>query len=275
MATAGAVRCRVGKEAVFYLPTGKAFSVTGTVREPRDLGFDITCHSRGLLEYCVRQGTLRYPNITFESDRTVQGVVCEGGHVRGVRYNQFGEPHALSTDFVVDAGGRKSQAARWLTELGFQAPEATTVGIDLAYASTKFRVPEGYDRPERLQVFIGPPPDFPNGAVMEIIEDQTWHVTLMGRFGDIRRTTRPVFSPSPRRCIAPSYTTSSKMPSEWQTSPPTGFPPAYGAIRAADDLSRRVGGVGGSHQQLRSVRWTGMSSAALQVQALQQALRGA
>jgi 2-polyprenyl-6-methoxyphenol hydroxylase-like FAD-dependent oxidoreductase len=33
-------------------------------------------------------------------------------------------------------------------------------------------------------VFIGPPPEFPNGAVMEIIEDQTWHVTLMGCFGD-------------------------------------------------------------------------------------------
>lgn len=184
LATAGAVRCRAGKEVVFYLPTGKAFSVTGTVREPRDLGFDITCHSRGLLEYCVRRCTLRHPNITFESDSAVQGIVCEKGHVRGVRYDQFGEAHALSTDFVVDAGGRKSQVPRWLTALGFQAPEATTIGIDIAYASTKFHVPEGYDRPEKLLVFMGPPPDFPNGAVMEIIEDQTWHVTLMGRFGD-------------------------------------------------------------------------------------------
>src|SRR5262245_30341810 len=50
--TLGAVRCRAGKEVVYYLPTGKAFSLTGTVRAPRDLGFDITCHSRGLLEYC-------------------------------------------------------------------------------------------------------------------------------------------------------------------------------------------------------------------------------
>ena len=58
--TAGAVRCRARhRRLVFYLPTGKAFSATGTVREPRDLGFDITCHSRGLLEYCVRQCTLR------------------------------------------------------------------------------------------------------------------------------------------------------------------------------------------------------------------------
>jgi 2-polyprenyl-6-methoxyphenol hydroxylase-like FAD-dependent oxidoreductase len=171
--TLGAVRCRAGKEIVYYLPTGKAFSVTGTVREPRDLGFDITCHSRGLLEYCVRHCTLQHRNITSVHESTVPGLMCEDGRVRGVRYTQGGKAQALATDVVVDAGGRKSQAPRWLMALGFRAPEATTIGVDIAYASTKFRVPEGYDRPERLLVFMGPPPDVPNGAVMEIIEDQT------------------------------------------------------------------------------------------------------
>src|SRR5499433_2842128 len=75
----GAVRCRAGTELVIYLPDGKAFSVTGTVREPRDLGFDITCHSRGLLEYCVRQCTLVHTNITFASESTVEGLVHENG----------------------------------------------------------------------------------------------------------------------------------------------------------------------------------------------------
>lgn len=31
----GSVRCRAGKELVYYLRTGKAFSNTGSVREPR------------------------------------------------------------------------------------------------------------------------------------------------------------------------------------------------------------------------------------------------
>ena len=88
--TLGAVRCRAGTELVFYLPTGKAFSATGTVREPYDLGFDITCHSRGLLEYCVRQCTLEHTNITFASESTVQGLVYADGRVRGVRYQQAG-----------------------------------------------------------------------------------------------------------------------------------------------------------------------------------------
>ncbi len=165
---------RLSSSAVgFYLPTGKAFSVTGTVREPRDLGFDITCHSRGLLEYCVRQCTLQHPNITFASESTVQELLYEDGRVCGIRYTQCGMAQALATDFVVDAGGRQSQAPRWLTELGFQAPEATTIGVDIAYASTRFRVPEDYDESERLLVFMGPPPDFPNGAIIEIIEHQT------------------------------------------------------------------------------------------------------
>jgi 2-polyprenyl-6-methoxyphenol hydroxylase-like FAD-dependent oxidoreductase len=101
-----------------------------------------------------------------------------------VRYQQSGEGQFLAADFVVDAGGRGSHAPRWLRQLGFPTPEETTIGVDIAYASTKFRVPADYDESERLLVCIGPPPDFPNGAIMEIIERNTWHLTLMGRFGD-------------------------------------------------------------------------------------------
>jgi flavin-dependent dehydrogenase len=43
--TLGAERCRAGTGVAFYLPTGKVFSMTGTVQEPRDLGFDITGHT--------------------------------------------------------------------------------------------------------------------------------------------------------------------------------------------------------------------------------------
>jgi len=179
----GAVRCRVGTELVYYLPTGKAFSGTGTVREPRDLGFDRTCHSRGLLEYCVRHGTLAHPNITLHSASPVHGLVYEDGRVCGVRYRQGGADSTVAADLVVDAGGRRSQVPRWLTGLGFRAPEETTIGVDIAYASAKFRVPAAYDEPERMLICFGPPPDFPTGGLMAIIEDQTWHVTLVGRFG--------------------------------------------------------------------------------------------
>jgi hypothetical protein len=71
-----------------------------------------------------------------------------------------------------------------LVDLGFEVPSETTIGVDFAYSSAKFHVPDDYDRCERLIVVTGPPPDFPNAGIMEIIEDDTWHVTLAGRFGN-------------------------------------------------------------------------------------------
>src|SRR6266404_501223 len=43
----GAVRLRAGKDLAFVLPDGKAYSVTGSIKEPRDLGLDFYCQSRG------------------------------------------------------------------------------------------------------------------------------------------------------------------------------------------------------------------------------------
>jgi len=146
----GSVRCKLGKEFVLYGPFGKAYTVTGSVREPRDFGIDFYQQSRGLLEYCVRQCTLDCTNVKFQNECPVQGLVSRSGHVEGVRYNRNGELGIMAADFVVEAGGRGSHAPRWLRELGFQSPAETSIGVDLAYASTKFRVPADCDRQERL-----------------------------------------------------------------------------------------------------------------------------
>jgi hypothetical protein len=84
----------------------------------------------------------------------------------------------------MDAGGRSSHAPRWLVDLRFEAPSETNIGVDFAYSSTKFRIREDYDRYQRLIAVTGPPPDFPNAGIMEIIEGNTWHVTLAGSFGN-------------------------------------------------------------------------------------------
>ena len=186
----GSVRCRLGRDFVFYGPSGRSYSPSGTVREPRDLGYDFYGQSRGLLEHCMRQCTLEQQNVRFLSDSVVQGLVCRDARVEGVRWGSNGESSVLATDLVVDACGRGSRAPRWLNEMGFQAPTESIIGVDLAYASTHFRVPENYDRRESLVGFDWPSPDSANcelsanSGLIEIIEGGVWHLTLAGRFGD-------------------------------------------------------------------------------------------
>jgi 2-polyprenyl-6-methoxyphenol hydroxylase-like FAD-dependent oxidoreductase len=180
----GSVRCGMGREFVLYGPFGRAFTFSGSVREPRDFGVDFYQQSRGLLEYCVRQSTLDSRNVYFQDGCTVQGLVYRGGHVEGVRYLRDGEPAVLGAELVLDAGGRGSHAPRWLREFGFESPQETAIGVDLAYASTKFCVPEDCDRTERLIGFdYALAPDCPSSGLLEIIEGDLWHVTLAGRFG--------------------------------------------------------------------------------------------
>jgi 2-polyprenyl-6-methoxyphenol hydroxylase-like FAD-dependent oxidoreductase len=181
---AGAVPLRLTADAPIYLPDGVAFSLTGTVKEPRDLGFRIYSQSRGLLEHCLRQCTLALPNISAESDAAVAGLLATNGRVEGVSYNYHGEPRALRCDLVLDCGGRGSHAPRWLTQMGFQAPEETIIGVDFAYSSTKFRIPSDDGPLHPVALFGGPAPQFTRGAALARIENDLWLVSLGGRFGD-------------------------------------------------------------------------------------------
>src|SRR2546422_6109139 len=54
----GAVPWRAGRDVVWHRPEGKSYNLTGSVREPRDLGFAGHVMSRGLLEYLLRKRTL-------------------------------------------------------------------------------------------------------------------------------------------------------------------------------------------------------------------------
>jgi hypothetical protein len=186
-------------------PDGQAFSMTGTVQEPRDLGFDITCQSRGSWNTaCGIAPAVCQHRVCRES--TVHGLVYSDGRVRGVRYTQAGETIALpliSWSTLADGDRRHLDGSR--------RPVAQPRGYDdrgrYRYASTKFRVPRPTTNrsgwwiywPRRI-FLMGPFGDHRAG---------TWHVTLMGRFGNYPPHDAAGFLAFARPCI-PCCTTSSR-----------------------------------------------------------------
>ena len=68
----GAVRMRMGKDDAVVFPNGKVYAFGSAVKEPRDLGLDAYCQSRGLLEHCVRKCTLASANVKYRTGCAVE-----------------------------------------------------------------------------------------------------------------------------------------------------------------------------------------------------------
>ena len=269
----GAVSFRSGVGGAYYLPDGKAYNSLGTVKRPYDLGFDIYTQSRGLLEHCVRRCTLEFTNISVKYGCSVRRLVYEGGRVQGVAFDCPDGPDTLAADLVVDSGGIGSRSSRWIQGLGFRAPEETCIGVDFGYASTTFRIPNHYSEPERFLGFMGPAPDYTRGALMGEIEDQTWHVTWAGRFGEF-----PPTDPDGFYAFAKSLHTSKLyelIKDAERVSEIVRYRFPTSVLRRFGDLTDFPEGfivVGDAICSFNPIYGQGMTSAALQVRELQQLL---
>ena len=185
----GATRIAMGRDAVWYMPNGKAYNFTGSVRTPFDSGLEGYCASRGLLEFVIRRRTAAISNIHFEYGTAVTELICRDATVVGVRCV---DSRSIEADLVVDATGRAHRARQWLAAIGFSSPDETEIGLDTAYSTANFRRPESFSG-EPLIFITGPAPHFTRRGYVITIENGTLLVSLIGRFGDFPPTDKEGF----------------------------------------------------------------------------------
>src|SRR6185437_7499459 len=110
------------------------------------------------LEGHVRERVFRLPNIRLLDGHSAVGLMTARGgrRVTGARVSDAeGKAEEIEADLVVDASGRGSRASRWLSELGYQAPEQDRVEIGLGYATRTYRLRPDAMNGDRLILTIG------------------------------------------------------------------------------------------------------------------------
>ncbi len=197
------------------------------------LGFSV---SRTLLENRVRERLRRRGNIQFRTGHRVVGLsasrapaslfalrqgaadavgsaqifrrpLTEAGanesRVTGAVYTVENETATLHADLVVDASGRSSRLPSWLEDLGYAAPQESTVNADVGYATRWYKIPEDWQADWKMVLLATRFPDIKGGAVVQPVEGNRWVVTLVGYKGDHPPIDEAGFEEFARRLIGP------------------------------------------------------------------------
>ena len=177
---AGAVSVRSGLDIWNERPGFDPFPV-------RDLGLELYCISRPALEFATRRCVAQQGNIVLRQRCRVVEILAspDGTAVTGVRYHDAaGHLGTLASDLVVDASGRGALTRLLLESIDMSAVEETEIGIDIAYSTAVFDVPEHLSLPWKGMLHMPLPPDSSRGALILPIENRQWIVGLGGAHGD-------------------------------------------------------------------------------------------
>src|SRR5258708_27055603 len=143
----------------------------------RDLGWLAYSMSRPLIELTVRRRLEQHANITLRQRCRAQEVVAtpDGTSVTAVRCETTdGRRETIPADLIVDASGRGSLTMDLLESLSRSLPDETSIGVDIAYSTAVFAIPDDVP-PDWTSVMTFPQaPESSPGALMMPIEGRRW-----------------------------------------------------------------------------------------------------
>jgi 2-polyprenyl-6-methoxyphenol hydroxylase-like FAD-dependent oxidoreductase len=175
----GAVRVRVGLDLRMERPGYDPFP-------KRDLGFDSYALSRALIEFVTRACLDGHANVEIRQRCRVERLTADASRrtVTGVEYvDGDGARVTLGAELVAESSGRGDLALELLDSVGLPRPSVTTIGVDIAYASAIYEIPNDASD-DWKGVFHLPMPPSSRGALMLPLEGRRWILTLAGRHGD-------------------------------------------------------------------------------------------
>ena len=179
---AGAVPLRVTADIRYENPGYDPFP-------QRDFGWNIYSMSRPLAESVARRQLTKRANVSLRERCRVEAIVTSGAGgaatVSGVRFAEgSGEAEILPAELVVDASSRGALTLATLQSSGCPIPVESKIGIDVAYATTVFAIPEKPPGDWKSVYTLPLAPDSGRGALMMPIEGDRWMLTLAGMHGD-------------------------------------------------------------------------------------------
>jgi 2-polyprenyl-6-methoxyphenol hydroxylase-like FAD-dependent oxidoreductase len=151
-----------------------------------DLGFHTWGITRPALERVIRRRVAALANVAIEEGCRVTEVTVDpsSGRARGVRFTRDGRPESRDADLTIDASGTGDLTLAALAAMGHPAPEESTIGVDVGYASALFAIPD--DAPPNFMGTMHLPdaPKTSRAGLMIAVEGRRWMLAVGGRGGD-------------------------------------------------------------------------------------------